>query len=266
MIPSLIQLILAFIIATGIGGVSAILGLGGGFLAVPTLTLLFGLDLKTAIGTSLAVAPFTALSGGIVYGRQGRLCWKTIAVAAVPCMAGSLIGAFLTGFVSDGTLTLLFGAVMLILAAQMVLPGLSLVPAIVKGPSFCQAYSSDTEELPEVRMYYLHLGIWGLVAGAMSGATGLSSGIAMVSAMISGGLPVHAAVGTSMAIIFATSSTGALAHIVQGNYSLQYFVSYAIGVSLGAFAGAQVAARIPARTIQLVFGFLIAAIGIFMMI
>lgn len=266
MLPDPVQFISSFFIATGIGGISAILGLGGGFLAVPTLTLLFGLDLKSAIGTSLAVTLFTALSAGIVYARQGKMCWKTLPVAAVPGMAGSILGAFLTGYIPDHVLSILFGVVMLVLAAQMILPGIVLVPVIAKGPFFCEVCSRDSDGSGEVRIRYLHIGIWGLVAGIMSGATGLSSGIAMVPAMIAGGLPVHAAVGTSMAIIFAVSSAGALTHVALGNYSLQYVIPYAIGVSLGACIGAHLATRIPARTIRLLFGCLIAAVAVFMMI
>ncbi len=56
------EYLVAFIIALGCGIVSAVIGLGGGFLFVPTLNFLFNLDVKTAMGTSLAVIVFTSFT------------------------------------------------------------------------------------------------------------------------------------------------------------------------------------------------------------
>ena len=61
----MIEYFAAGLIAIGIGIIAAIIGLGGGFFYVPTLSLIFGLDTKTAIGTSLTIMIFSAMSASV---------------------------------------------------------------------------------------------------------------------------------------------------------------------------------------------------------
>lgn len=266
MIPDPAQIISAFLISTGIGGISAILGLGGGFLLVPSLTHLFGLDLKTAIGTSLAVTVFTALSAGIVYHSRKKICWKTGIVAAIPGVAGSILGAAVTGYLPTRILILLFSTLMFVLAFRMVFPDILRIPGIPVGPSFPETCDADGPDPGTVRIYYLPVAAWGFLSGMMSGTTGLSAGIVMVPALLGAGIPLLCAVGTSLGIIVAVSSAGAITHFSLGNYSSGYLIPCAAGVIFGAFAGAFLAPRVPAAFIRMIFGILVAGIALFMVL
>ena len=89
MIPSL----LGFCIAVVIGIVAAIIGLGGGFLYVPTLMLVFGLDPRTAVGTSLAVTVCAAAAASLRYRQQKKILNRTAVIMFVPSMVISAFGS-----------------------------------------------------------------------------------------------------------------------------------------------------------------------------
>ena len=65
------EYVVACVVALGIGIVAAVIGLGGGFFYVPTLTTLFNLDVRTAMGTSLAVMIFSSFSASFWYSSAG---------------------------------------------------------------------------------------------------------------------------------------------------------------------------------------------------
>lgn len=89
-------------IGLGVGLVSGFTGAGGGFLIVPALTLLAGLEIKRAIGTSLTVIALQSLLGftGELH-RAEDMRWSLLigftAVAVVGVLAGSALGQRISG-------------------------------------------------------------------------------------------------------------------------------------------------------------------------
>ena len=80
----------AFIGVLG-GFLGGLFGVGGGTIFVPLLMLLKGFDIHRAIGTSLLIIIFTALSGALFHGKSGMVDWK----AAVILGAFSILGVWL---------------------------------------------------------------------------------------------------------------------------------------------------------------------------
>ncbi|HYF51491.1 MAG TPA: TSUP family transporter [Planctomycetota bacterium] len=112
------------LLGLGVGGVSGLLGIGGGVLLIPALMLIFGFDQPRAQGTSLAVlAAPVALFAVVQYYKQGFVDVGAAMVIAV----GFAVGAFVTaGFISQIPTTMLsqlFGSVLLVLGMRMVLAG-----------------------------------------------------------------------------------------------------------------------------------------------
>ncbi|MGH2812240.1 MAG: sulfite exporter TauE/SafE family protein [Actinomycetota bacterium] len=75
------------------GFFSGLLGIGGGFLMVPGFIRLFGLPVKTALGTSLAVITITALPNLAAQTFVGNVRWSVAALLALGVVPGALIGA-----------------------------------------------------------------------------------------------------------------------------------------------------------------------------
>lgn len=108
----------------GIGVVSAVLGVAGGELLIPTLLLLFGTDIRLAGSLSLAVSLPTMLMGFARYSRDGSFAVLArerpffVAMAA-GSIAGSVTGALLLAWVAAATLLPILSAILLLSAVKV---------------------------------------------------------------------------------------------------------------------------------------------------
>jgi hypothetical protein len=251
----------AFLIALAIGGVAALVGLGGGFLYVPTLTLLFGLDQKTAVGTSLAVTICASAAATLYCARQKKILYTAAVFLVIPGMVGAIAGSLLTGYIDNRVLVVLFVTVLLFIAIRMLVFPESSVPK----PSFGWALAlrpGDTgDESSSLRIPVIHLILWGFCGGLVAGTTGISGGVLFVPALVAGGVPLHYAVATSLFAIVLTSLAGAGTQAVLGNISIPFLATYGAGAAIGAYAGAAVAQKIPAGRIRVLFGSMLIVIA-----
>jgi len=103
-----------------VGGLTGMVGVGGGFLIVPALTLLVGLPMQGAVGTSLLIIAMNALAGLSGYSQYVALDWELTAVVSAGAIVGSAVGAGLSAYVKPAALRKAF-AVMVILVAVYVL-------------------------------------------------------------------------------------------------------------------------------------------------
>jgi hypothetical protein len=241
--------------------IASIIGMGGGFLYVPTLSLIFGFDPKMAVGTSLAVMVFSSCTATFVYWRQKKLLITLAALLVLPAMIFSALGSLVTLYFDARILVILFALVLILMSLQMLVPSLSVVPAIRWGPSIEVTPSGSGEP---VRVPCIHLVVWGAMGGLVSGITGTSGGAFFVPALVVIGVPVHFAVATSLLTIIPTSITGAATHAVLGHISLSFLIIYGAGAAIGAYVGASIAPRIHADHIQKGFGILLIFIALLM--
>src|SRR5881409_2038759 len=111
-----------------VGAFGTLIGAGGGFLLVPLLVLGYHFPPAQAVGTSLSLVFLNAASGSVAYLRQRRvdlsLGWK-FAAATIP---GAIIGAFLTRSISSSAFNLLFGIVLVAIAA-LLFSGIAMAPS-----------------------------------------------------------------------------------------------------------------------------------------
>ena len=123
-----IQAIYLLIVGLTVGFTGALFGVGGGFVLVPLLTFVLGVDAHSAIGTSLAAVLFTGFFSAVAYFRQGRIDWKLALLMETSTMPGAFTGAFLTTYFSSRTMKILLAAVLVFLAASMLLRGETINP------------------------------------------------------------------------------------------------------------------------------------------
>ena len=100
-----------------VGLVTGVVGAGGGFLVVPALTLLGGLSMPVAVGTSLLVIAMKSGAGLAGYLSSVELDWGLAAMVTAAAVAGSLVGGRLTSRVSPDRLRKGFGWFVLVMAA-----------------------------------------------------------------------------------------------------------------------------------------------------
>ena len=111
---------LVLAVGLGVGLLTGLVGIGGGFLVVPALVVLGKLPIKQAIGTSLVVIAMNSLSGFLGYLGQVSIPWGFVALFTAVAVAGILVGTYLVRFVSQAALKQAF-AVFLVLMGGMML-------------------------------------------------------------------------------------------------------------------------------------------------
>lgn len=120
----IVNLVLAAVCGIGIGIVSSLLGVAGGELIIPTLMLVFGVEIKLAGSASLLISITTIAVGVTRYYRAGYYDnHDDLRAVVAPMGAGSILGAAgggaLVGVISSEALKLVLGAILLISAVKM---------------------------------------------------------------------------------------------------------------------------------------------------
>jgi uncharacterized membrane protein YfcA len=109
----------------GVGVLSGIVGVGGGFLIVPALVLLARVPLSQAVGTSLAVITLNSFTGfaryqSVLEAKGLKFDWTTLCIVAAVGIAGSFLGHRIGRRLPQLLLRRIFGAVLLVLAGAIV--------------------------------------------------------------------------------------------------------------------------------------------------
>jgi hypothetical protein len=105
------------IVALGVGVLTGIAGIGGGFLVVPALVLLAGLPMKQAVGTSLVVIAMNAAAGLLGYVGTVSISWSYVALFSTLAIGGILAGSHLVRFVSPNALRRSFAVFLVVMGA-----------------------------------------------------------------------------------------------------------------------------------------------------
>jgi len=104
----------------GVGALSGLVGVGGGFLIVPALVLLAGVPMASAVGTSLAVIALNAFTGfakylGVLESQSLALDWQVLLTVAAVGIVGSYAGNRLGRRLPQATLRRLFGGFLVLM-------------------------------------------------------------------------------------------------------------------------------------------------------
>lgn len=103
------------IIGAGVGLLTGLVGVGGGFLYVPALTLLAGLDMKHAVGTSLALITVSCAAGLAGYLGKVHLDWILIAMFTALAFVGVIVGSRMARSLDAAKLRTAFAILMLVM-------------------------------------------------------------------------------------------------------------------------------------------------------
>ena len=105
-----------------VGFLTGLVGAGGGFLIIPALVILFGLDMKIAVGTSLFIITMKSLVGFIGDLQTDIVIdWKLLLTFTFISIIGIFIGNYLTKFISSKKLKKAFGFFVLAIAIFIII-------------------------------------------------------------------------------------------------------------------------------------------------
>ena len=244
------------------GLVGSLLGLGGGIIVVPGLTLLMGVDIRYAIGASIVSVIATSSGAGAAYIRDRLVNIRVSMFLELATTSGALGGAFLAGVVGGRWLYLIFAVAMAYTAAAMwrhdesKRPPASRVDAWADTLALHGSYPEQTagEEIGyRVSRSRLGFGLSG-VAGVLSGLLGIGGGIIKVPTMTLGmGIPMKVATASSNFMIGVTAAASAGVYFARGDVNPFIAGPTALGVLVGSLLGTRLMRRIESRALRAAF-------------
>lgn len=235
------------------GVLSGLLGIGGGLLMVPALTL-FGIPLVQATATSLVGVLLSSVSGSLRNLSAGELNWRVSLLLAGFGIFTAQLGAWLADRLPDAGLSLAFAGLLLLTLYLM-----QLRQRLQKTQPVVRPASAPAQGPPAQRLRVLPTAGIGLLAGLLSGLFGVGGGVVMVPLqMLFLGETVKAAVRTSLGAIVAIAVSGLVQHTRNGNVLWIPGLCLGLGGILGAQLGTRLLPRLSERLVtQLFRGFLI---------
>jgi uncharacterized membrane protein YfcA len=253
-----VELALLLIGGVGAGLFGSLLGLGGGVLIVPLLTLGAGLPIREAVGVSLVCVIVTSGASASVFLRKNVANLRLGMVLELATAAGALIGGLIAFLLNERMLAFLFAILLGYVALTMVRAGRP--PAPAPGATGSAGIVTATEPRdplsgPGYRVRRLWFGAAsGLGAGVVSALLGIGGGVVMVPAMhVAMGVPLRVATATSNLMIGVTATASAIIYLLRGGIDAYVAGPTAIGVFVGAAAGSRVAGRIDLKVLRILF-------------
>lgn len=248
-----VVLVLVFTFLAGFFG--SMLGLGGGFIMVPALTLGLGLDIKIAISASLIGIIANSSTASTTYLREGLTNVRLGLVLETATALGAIIGALIAVLIHSQTLAFIFALVLIILAVFMYLRPEEIHAAKEgKEKKSEDAYLDLSDEyydngLDEKVKYEVKSVEKGLaasfVAGNLAGIMGVGGGIVKVPTMnLLMNVPMKVAIATSTFMLGITAVAGALIYYSFGYVDSVITVLVIIGIIVGAKSGSLLARKI----------------------
>ena len=244
------------------GALGALLGLGGGVIVVPVLTLMAGLNIHYAIGASIVSVIATSSGAAATYVRDRITNLRLGMFLEMATTTGAVAGALVAGVLPGRVLSVIFGAVLLHAAWTMARSRQEDVPTgVVGSPLATRLRLHGTYFDPSLnrRVDYQVTGVpqgfammW--LAGLISGLLGIGSGVFKVIAMdIMMRAPLKVSTTTSNFMIGVTAAASAGVYFLRGDIHPFIAAPVALGILLGTVAGTRLLLHLRGVAIRKVF-------------
>ncbi len=266
--------ILMFFVSIFAGVFGSIVGLGGGIVVIPVLTILLGVDIHFAIGASIVAIIGTSSGSASTYVRDKVTNLRVGMFLELASTSGAITGAAVAAYTNSAALETIFGSILLI----------SLVPMVMK-------IGEDIPKSPELRGVSKRLGLAGsytesdgrvvnynstrpieglagtAVAGVLSGLLGIGGGAFKVLSMdLAMKLPMKVSTTTSNFMIGVTAAASAGIYFARGDVDPVIVAPVALGILIGAAIGARILLRSRNTTVRKFFALVLAVAAIEMIL
>ena len=250
------------------GFLGSLTGLGGGVVIVPLLALVFGVDIRYAIGASLVSVIATSSGAAAAYVKEGFSNIRIGMFLEIATTVGALVGASLAARLSTSAIAVVFGLVLFYSAFLSTQPHPQAVLNAPPDPLATRLRLDGSYPGPDGPQPYRVRGVppaFGLmfVAGSLSGLLGIGSGAVKVLAMDRAmRIPFKVSTTTSNFMIGVTAAASAGVYLNRGFIDPGLAMPVMLGVLLGSTIGARVLVGARTRVLRLVFAALILALAV----
>ena len=255
------------------GTMGAILGIGGGMIITPIITLGMGLPIKYAIGASIIAVIATSSGSTIAFLKDDVLNLRVAMFLELATSIGAIVGALLTGVFNPAILYFLFGCLLLFASWNM-------VRKLRSGKEVLHRATPDklAEKLKLNNSYYdknLHKQVdyevenvpGGMTimfgAGLASGLLGIGSGAFKVMALDNVmKMPLKPSSATSNLMMGVTAAASATIYFFNGSIRPDIAVPLSLGIIVGAALGSRIMQHMPSRWLRIIFVPILAYLGL----
>jgi uncharacterized membrane protein YfcA len=267
--------LVSFAISIAAGVLGSLLGLGGGIIIIPALTLLLKVDIRYAIGASIVSVIATSSGAAAAYVRERMTNLRVAMFLEIATTTGAITGAYVAGLINPRWLYVIFGVIMGYSALAMFRKrkqhivqeeeAATLADRLrLHGSYFDEA--ADREILYRVRHARLGVALM-YVAGVVSGLLGIGSGALKVPAMdLAMNLPIKVSTATSNFMIGVTAAASAGVYFMRGDINPFIAAPVAAGVLCGATFGSRMLGRLESSTVRIIFVVVLLWISIQMLL
>lgn len=242
-------------IAAGI--LSGLFGIGGGIVLVPSLVVLFGLDILNANATSLAamLLPVGVL-GVWSYYKAGLINVKESLWIALGLFIGSFGGGEIAVHISESLLSKLYAAILIYIAVSYFD-----IPSYFK-----KKKNKNVSTTPYVQHSIWVFVVVGIAAGVFAGLFGKGGGIIIVPVLI--GIfhyDAKAAAATSLAALqLPVGLPSVIIYANNGHLNLLNASFIALGILAGAFFGSKLGVRLPSALFKKIYALFLLIVAVYM--
>ena len=259
-----------FAVAAGsiLGGLlGAVTGLGGGVVIVPMLTLLFGVDMRHAMGASLMAVIATSSGAAAAYVKDGLTNIRIGMFLELATTTGAFAGAWLTGMLPASILAVGLGCILIYSAATTHSAFTASDAGAADSLAAALRLSGELETSEGLVRYQAHHTLQGFavmfMAGILSGLLGIGSGAVKVLGMDRVmRLPLRVSTTTSNFMIGVTAAASAGVYYRHGYLDPTLAMPVVLGTLAGSVVGARVLRHTRAEKLMVVFRSAVAMLGL----
>ncbi|MBD5068800.1 MAG: sulfite exporter TauE/SafE family protein [Lactobacillus sp.] len=256
--------LLMLLVGVFAGTMGAILGIGGGMIVTPIVTLAMGLDIKYAIGASIIAVIATSSGSTIAFLKDDVLNLRVAMFLEIATTIGAIVGALLTGAFDPFILYILFGALLVFSSWNMYRKlhrgeeGLQKVTADKWAKKFklnSSYYDKNLQKQIDYQVENVPQGFLIMLgAGLASGMLGIGSGAFKVMAMDGAmKMPLKPSSATSNLMMGVTAAASATVYFFNGSIRPDLAVPLALGILGGSALGSRIMQHLPSRIIRIIF-------------
>ena len=263
----MIEIIQFMIIAALAGFLGSLVGLGGGIIITPALTILFGIDIKYAIGASIIAVIATSSGSAIAFVKDHVSNMRVGMLLEVFTTAGGVVGALMAGIFSSKLLYIFFSLILLnsfygMLKKTGLITKVKKEEEKVENDKYADRYKLNSTYYDKATGKTVAYNVTNVPQGSLvmfgagfaSGLLGIGSGAFKVVALDSYmKLPIKVSTATSNFMMGVTATASALIYFFNGTINPAIAAPIAIGTLIGSRTGAKVMQRLDAKYIRYIF-------------
>ena len=260
----MVEILQFIVIAILAGFLGSLVGIGGGMIITPALTILFGIDIKYAIGASIVAVIATSSGSAIAFVRDHVSNMRVGMLLEIFTTAGGIVGALMAGVFSSKVLYIFFSLILLnsfygMLKKTGLITKKKIREEVVKNDKYADKYQLNSSYYDKATGKTVEYNVDNVPQGSLvmfgagfaSGLLGIGSGAFKVIALDNYmKLPIKASTATSNFMMGVTATASALIYFFNGTINPMIAAPIAVGTLIGS---AKVMQHLEAKYIRYIF-------------